>query len=370
MDQSNELNEQVRQLSAELAEMRARLAHIESANGNTRPAARSDRRGFLKLGAGAVMGALGWAAVKVVPAAAATGGYLVLGNSNLADAATTLQAQTNDFYPVFSATSLNFSSAALNAAGVFAGAVQARGDATGPIEGVDGWAQGAQAFGVYGLTDFGAGVTGESVQGVSLYARGTGRLLHDGFVTAGTGIKPNYTPLAGQFEHLRDTDGVMWINNAAGAWRRINSPRADSSDGAGTAFRPFRLLDTRSGKTNGVIVPANKGPFGTSSLSITVAGTGTGTQSIPSDAIAVFGNLTVVGFTGTGWCTIAPKGAGTNPLSDPSSVNWGPGMQPGIANSFFCGLGTAASAGMITVYVELSSGSNVNFIVDITGYVQ
>jgi hypothetical protein len=364
MDHPDELNEQVRKLTAELEEMRARLARIEHANGSGQPAPRSDRRGFLKLGAGAVMGALGWAAVKVVPAAAATGQYMTLGTGNTADAGTTLSAVTNDIYPVFSAQSLNFSQSALNGAGTFSGPLQGLGDATGLIEGVDGWAQGSQGFGVYGLSDLGVGVAGGSVQGVSLYATGTGRLLHDPFVTGGTGLAPTYAPLSNQFEQVRDTDGVMWLNNSAAAWRRINSPRADSDDGLGTAFKPLRLVDTR-GTTGGF-----KGPHGTGSHDFGVAGQGTGKQHIPLDAVAVFGNLTITSFTGTGWAIIAPTGAGTNPAADPSSINWAPGMVPAIANSFFVGLGTGANAGKFTVFVHVATGSSVNYIVDITGYVQ
>ena len=39
----------------------------------------------------------------------------------------------------------------LTTAGTFAGPLQGLGTTTGAVEGVDGWAQGAQAFGVYGL---------------------------------------------------------------------------------------------------------------------------------------------------------------------------------------------------------------------------
>ena len=93
MDHASELEDRVRRLSTELEDMRARMAKLESAGGGRKAVSpRSDRRGFLKLGAGAVMGALGWAAVKVVPAAAATGGYMVLGSTNLANASTRLLA--------------------------------------------------------------------------------------------------------------------------------------------------------------------------------------------------------------------------------------------------------------------------------------
>ena len=364
MEHASELEDRVRRLSTELDDMRARMAKLESANGGGKAVSpRSDRRGFLKLGAGAVMGALGWAAVKVVPAAAATGGYMVLGSTNQANASTRLQAQTNDIYPVFSAQSLNFSQAALDATGeAFAGSLQVLGDGTGIIEGVDGWAGGAQAFGVYGLTDAGVGVTGEANTGVGLYARGTGRLLQDGFVTPGTGQAPSFVGM--QFEQVRDTDGVLWVCDAAGAWRRVNTPRADSDDGAGTAYKPFRAVDTR-GSTGGY-----QGPHGTgTNHTFQIAGTGTGKQHIPTSAVAIFGNLTVTSFTGNGWLTITPAGV-AHAGSDPSTVNFAAGMAPAIANGFFCGLGTGGNAGKVTVYVNVSSGSSINYILDITGYVQ
>jgi hypothetical protein len=368
MDRTHDLEDQVRRLTGEVEDMRARMARLEGNGAMQNNATRSNRRGFLKLGAGAAMGALGWAAVKVVPAAAATGGYMILGSTNLANASTRLNAQTNDIYPVLAAQSLNFS--ATVPPGAFTGTIQALGDPTGVIEGVDGWAGGAQAFGVYGLTDAGVGVTGESSTGVGLYARASGRLLQDAnpalYPLVDSGQAPNYVP--GLFEQVRDTNGVLWIHNKAGAWRRVNTARVDTAVGDGTPFKPFRIVDTRSGLYNGATSAANKGPFGTNtSKTFTITGTGSGAQSIPADAIAVFGNLTVVSFTGSGWLTIAPAGAGTNPLSDPSSVNFAAGMQPAIANSFLCGLN---SSGQLTVYVEVSSGSAINYIIDVTGYVE
>jgi hypothetical protein len=71
---TDELEQEVRQLKGEVDEMRARMARLETNTpGHQNGVPRSDRRGFLRLGAGAVMGALGWAAVRAVPAAAATG---------------------------------------------------------------------------------------------------------------------------------------------------------------------------------------------------------------------------------------------------------------------------------------------------------
>ena len=362
MDSTHELEQQVKRLREELDEMRARLAGLEDGRGNAQK--RSDRRGFLKLGAGAVLGAMGVAAGRVLPAAAATGGNMILGNPNQADANTSLTAITTDFNPVFTVASKGFSSVV---GGPFNGPLQGLGDSsdTTGFDGVDGWAGGMKAFGVYGLTDSGVGVAGEASTGVSLYARGTGRIEQDGLVTPGTGQAPSFPGDA--FEMVRDQDGVMWICDASGAWRRVNTPRADAAAGTGVAYKPFRIIDTRGS------LGAFPGPHGTGSHSFPIAGQGTGAQTIPADAVAVFGNLTITNFSGSGWATIAPAGAGTDPVNDPSSVNWGPGMQPSIANSFFCGLGTGSptvNGGKVTVFVERASGSNINYIVDITGYVQ
>ncbi len=227
--------------------------------------------------------------------------------------------------------------------------------------------------GIFGYSKAGYGVVGASLTGIDVKLNGSGRLGSVANITGGVYGAPTFTPSTFLFETVRDSYGGMWISRNQGsgqsAWKKVNAVRADSDDGTGTAFKPFRLLDTRSGKYNGVITLADKGPFPKgASLTFTVAGTGSGKQHIPADAAAVFGNLTVTGFTGSGWLTIAPAGAGTNPASDPSSVNFGPGVAPAIANSFFVGLGTGVNAGKITVYVQVASGANVNFIVDITGY--
>ncbi len=100
-----------------------------------------------------------------------------------------------------------------------------------------------------------------------------------------------------------------------------------------------------------------------------VAGTGTGISSIPSNALAVMGNLTAVGYTGAGLLTIMPAGIalGTgvgqyNAAADPSSLNFILG-QAVIANTFVCGLHN----GQLQVYVGLASSY---FMVDVTACLQ
>jgi hypothetical protein len=364
MDRTQELEEQVRRLSQTVGEMREQMARLEGhgpekQNGTTR----ASRRGFLRMGAAAAAGALGWVAVKAVPAAAATGGYMILGSANSAANATTLQG-SGALSPVFAAEDIGFSQSALTAAlatftETFAAPLQGLG-ASGIVEGMDAWAAGATAYGVYGFTDAGTGVTGESLTGIGLYARTTGRIRQD---PQGAPGKPGYTP--NLMEQVRDSDGVLWIHDATGNWRRVNSLRTDASDGSGAFFKPFRLIDTRSG--------AIKAPGSVTSLQVT--GSGTGASAIPGTAIAVTGNLTAAAYTG-GVLTIMPDGIGIgtgagqyNPSSDPSSVNFIVG-QGAIANSFVCGLNPAN--GKLQVYVggPPLPGHSSHFIVDITGYIQ
>src|SRR5215472_9347383 len=88
-DRTRELEEEVRQLTRTVEDMRGRMARLEGGDGQAAGGKRS-RRGFLRMGAAAAAGALGWAAVRAVPAAAATGGNMVLGSANVAENPTDL----------------------------------------------------------------------------------------------------------------------------------------------------------------------------------------------------------------------------------------------------------------------------------------
>jgi hypothetical protein len=371
LDRTNELEEQVQRLTGEVDEMRARMARLEGGEpahpNGTEP---KSRRGFLKFGAGAVMGALGMAAAKVVPVAAATNGNFILGAANAAGLPTTLAGDTTAAAagpnPVLKVSSVGTSASLLTAAlppGGLNGAVQALGaDGTtsGQFEGIDAFASGATAWSVYGLTDSGTGVVGESNTGIGLYARRSGRIRQEGLSAAGA---PNYLP--NPFEQVRDANGVLWVHSLIqtggslqGRWRRVNSLRTDTADGLGNAFKPVRLFDSRNG--GGAI----KQPGSTTV--IPVAGVGSGASAIPADAIAVVGNLTAAGYPGGGFLAIMPSGAAYNPSTDPSSVNFIVG-QYAIANSFVCGL----SGGALQVVVGNLPGANAShFIVDITAYIQ
>src|SRR5881409_4057921 len=93
METREEINEQIRRLTAAVNEMRIRVATLEDGDvPSEKPTKRTNRRRFLTLGAGAALGAVGMAASRVLPAAALTGAPFLLGSANLAENPTTLQA--------------------------------------------------------------------------------------------------------------------------------------------------------------------------------------------------------------------------------------------------------------------------------------
>ena len=345
MDRTQELEERVRNLHQTIEEMRTRMARLEGRDPDVVVTKQSDRRGFLRLGAGAVLGALGWAAVKAVPAIAATGGNMLLGCGNSADAPTTLI--TTGGNPQV----LGVEAIGTTFAGTFNGPLQGLGasSSSAAVDGVDGWAGGTFGAGVYGLSDTGYGVIGDSNQGIGLYAATSGRIRQDGLLAAGL---PGYA--ANPFEQVRDANGVLWISElSVVGWRRVNTVRVDAADGSGVPFTPTRLVDTRVGAK----------PAKNSTIKYLVAGTGAGASSIPADAIAVMGNLTATGYSGAGFLTISPAGV----TVATSSVNFITG-QASIANGFIVGLGTGADLGKLQVHVSNNTASH--YIIDITAYIQ
>jgi hypothetical protein len=350
MDRTQELEERVRNLSQTIEEMRNRMARLEGRDPVSAVAKQSDRRGFLRLGAGAVLGALGWAAVKAVPASAATGGNMVLGNPNSADAATTLITTGAD--PQVLGVEAAGTTWVEGTTGTFTAPLQGLGIGLGvsttQVDGVDGWAGGTKGAGVYGLSDTGYGVIGESNQGIGLYAQTSGRIRQDGLLNPGL---PSHSP--NLFEQVRDADGVLWISDPSGGWRRVNTVRVDAADGSGVPFAPFRVFDTRVGAIKAA---------GTTTV-VTIAPSGSGASSIPADAIAVMGNLTATGYSGGGFLALSPAGVTVGT----SSVNFITG-QAAIANGFIVGLGTGVTnGGKIQVKV---AGHASHFLIDITAYIQ
>ena len=116
------------------------------------------------------------------------------------------------------------------------------------------------------------------------------------------------------------------------------------------ALAPTRLLDSRSGNGLG-------GTFQTSApRSFQVAGRGT----IPSNAVAVTGNLTVTGQTAPGYITLGPSvsaSPSTSTLNFPKGDN--------RANGVTVQLG---AAGTLTAVYVAAPGSRTHLVFDVTGY--
>ncbi len=216
MGRIEELEQQVQKLTHVIDEMKGQIVRLEDAKGVPADAAAppQSRRNFLRLGAAAVIGAAGLVAGKVIPAAAADGAAVVTGATVTGEHPTIIQGDAVTAVPVLAAEAQGFNPANLAAAGTFAGPLQGLGTTTGVVEGVDGWAQGSQAFGVYGLTDSGTGVVGEASTGIGLHARGSGRIRQDP-----QSVAPTFTP--NDFEQVRDPNGNLWISQPGGVWRQV-----------------------------------------------------------------------------------------------------------------------------------------------------
>lgn len=351
------------------------------------PPKKTDRRSMLRMAGAALIGAAGAAAVRVVPASAASGSNMIVGCVNTETSPTQLSGSTTNGTIAFGSN------------GAIALKGQGAAATTSTEVGVLGTTKSGAGTGIQGSSTSGVGVQGTSSTGSAGFftsssgydvqlgtlngPAGSGRLSMIGRGDVGT-VSPNWNPSfvitnsltgATNFQHelIRGNDGSIWASRALrlrsgaaphGRWKRVNSVRTDTTDGTGGFFKPFRLLDTRSGaiKAAGSVT------------SVQVAGTGSGSSAIPTSAIAVMGNLTAAGYTGGGFLTIMPDGItiGTgagqyNPSSDPSSVNFIVG-QYAIANSFVCGL----NAGKLEVYVggPPLPGHSSHFIIDITAYLE
>lgn len=466
--------DEVQQLKALVAEQQERLdaleRHVDAPNVGETKDKRSTRRQLLKLAGATLAGAAGSAALRAIPAAAADGNTVTVGNgfTETLGNATWIDARTspggtallgsqstgwgvwgystsgqgvhgNAFNGGTGVVAIGNGSGAGTGVNAFGNgtAVIANGGYTGVaaygsntgVRGASGYGSGISGYGHPGVFGYssngiavqarstygysravyayasgtyaagiqarsltgagalmagatGAVITGNTYGGTYTYAlgagraallahalgggpdavlNGTGRLVQYNGLAGGIGA-PNFNPFPTFFESMRAADGTLWISGAQttgtsqSRWRRVNAVRVDSSDGAGTPFKPKRVIDTRSGarKAAGSTTPVVVAPFGT------------GTSTIPADAVAIIGNLTAVNYTGPGFLAIMPAGVAYNPLTDPSSVNFIVG-QVAIANSFVVGLGTGANAGKVQVVV---AGHASHFIIDVTGYMQ
>jgi len=317
-------DEQIKQLSEEMARLRQMVAPQEPGDATNASAAmdeaptaveavaskRTGRRGMLKAAA-AGAAALGVAAVAVKGAPIAHAGS--------GDGATFQLGQGND------APNVTYT-------------VGTSGSTPGNLLGsYDVNQTGASA--TYGNSHSSYGIAGHSDTGVDIYSYGTGRLqlALSGFV----GVPTSGTYSAG--EMIRDDNGDMFIcvsSGSPGFWLKVAAFDPFFAGGAVNLYNPpFRLYDSRS----------SGGPLLGSSFRDIFFGTAAG----------LVGNLTVTNTTGNGYLVIYPTGA---PTPSTSTVNYLHGQTN--ANSFIVGVG---ATGYVRVH-NFSSG-NADFIIDATGFI-
>jgi hypothetical protein len=367
------LSELVEQQAARLAALEDDLERRE-ANEPDRPRSRRD---ILKLAGAAAAGVAGGALLNVMPAAAADGQPLYLANLAGAVPVTNDATKTTKVTPTSAAVDVSADATSSLFAADMQTAVNGTthlggGSAIGGI-GSPGFAgvlgQGfTDASGTYASLGMeavdpkgnGYGLIASSAGGLDVALYGTGRIHQMSIGTAGY---PPFAPAqappapgAFAFELVRDNNGVLWSSTAAGAWRRLNTPRFDKPDGS-ALFTPVRVVETRGapyGPKGNHAGPLAPGRYTFQKV--------TGSNNIPDDAIALVGNLTAAGYTGQGFAAIMPTGSTFSPSSSPSSLNYGPPTYA-WANAFQVALG---AAGTFDIYVSATT----HIIVDVVGYYQ
>jgi hypothetical protein len=286
---------------------------------------RLSRLGALRAAAVGLVSAAGAAAFGRTEAAhAADGGNFLLGQANSAA----------------SQTELDSTLAASNGAALYVNA----SNADYAVEGLSGavGVYGNGATGVMGVGDIG-GVFSGNLNAVQLNPQG---FAGEDFATS---PHDGDNHLAGDM--LVDKNGVLWLcvaDGTPGTWIKV------SHGGVRPLDSPQRAYDSRLDSTRGIMV-------GGSARSVQIVGVDDVNgvlMGVPSEALAIVGNLTVTATSDYGFLTAFPTGT-TRPTT--SNLNWLAGWT--LANSATVRLGTG---GAIDVYVERSSA---HVIVDVAGYV-
>lgn len=350
------------ELRAQLAERAEMHAHVSGWNAE---AAMSRRKALARIGgvaAAAGVAATGATLATHVPdARAADGGAVLLGQTNNETNQTIIQNDGTSNDPAALQVINN---------GHFMGGAFWGVKVTGPASGIAVFGEApfsesdnVTSTGVYGKSPNGVGVKGESANGfgvvgvgttagvvgattagVDLMATGTGRISqaqaidHDGPPVPADGA---FSP----FEQIRDSAAMLWLRTPT-RWMRPGVVNGGALGGAMNFLpAPVRLIG--AGSPPGVALAKN------SHTDFTLAGL----AGIPTDAKAVFGNVTVYGAGGSGFVTLTPKGGSAST----SSLNFTSSDQP-LSNFVAVGL----NGGAITVIV--SNNFDVKFIYDVVGY--
>jgi hypothetical protein len=389
------LRDEVSELREKLTELTARLQMLEGEDQEGPDGTKvSSRRDLLKLAGALAAGAAGGLVLRPIPAAAASGTAMMLGQANDANAPTdlsptALSSPTSLFRvlgqkpPTIPANPVNDVAAtavtvpvllAIGPDGVFPVTVVSPGPppvlapiypGVAPVQGIGGpvvqgtglnlrhVAEGIDGYAAVLSTDnlaVGAGVVGQSDNGIGVVGSAATDLaaLGAGYIAQTSITDVNNKKIAGpppfpvyDFEQARDKDGALWLSTlvtspAADVWRRMNTV---------IPINPFRVYDSRPSAR-----PAN------SFTTITIAGVG----GVPVDAIGVFGNLTAIQPAADGFLAMFPAGS---PLGQFNNLNYTRGVSA-VSNFVMIGLG----GGQVTVFV--SGNGATNFLFDVGGYLR
>lgn len=331
-------------LNDELERMRALIEAHSGPDGEDEK--RPSRRNLMKFAGAALAGAAGAAVLGAVPAEAAVS-YVQLGayNSEGSAGETFIGGNVNTF--AFGASNYN------------------TGSYAGGIYGGSGGTHAAIRGAAYSGLDLEAGNAYYSTFIHGFKYSGSGRIgqINRTDVSA---VAPNWTPSAQIGEHVRGVNGELWVSRTSGttkaAWRRINSLRVDKTDGTGGVFVPVRVVDSRASQGS---IGGQTGPFAAGSYK---AWQIAGSNGIPSNAVAVVGNVQAVAPSGSfpsgGYLTLFPTGLPS--LPSVANLIYLAGMGY-LSNFFICGLGTGTNAGKLSVYI---GGNSADVVIDIFGYIE
>ena len=151
---------------------------------------------------------------------------------------------------------------------------------------------------------------------------------------------------------------AVWVGdpyaNGSGGWSTtIHELNVGAGDGY-VPVAPVRVLDTRSGRGLSGLFTANV------PRTFAVAGVTVNSVTIPSNAVAITGNLTVTQQTGAGYVALTPT-----PTANPSSSTLNFPLGDDRANNVTIAL---SASGTLSAVYKATSGRHTQLILDVTGY--
>ncbi len=347
----------IQDLEAKVAELTAIVEHL-SVERATEPAAsdereerefpRSSRRNLLKLAGAAAVGTAAAVATNALPAAAADGSSILLGQDGTAN---------NSYTTV---TGINFTGA--NPDGVVLkvqdGTSWSASTAAYPAA-IGGWASvtGKTRNGIYGYTQWSdhAGVVGYGSFGTpgSIGGRFAGARAAVNIVSSGTA--PTVVGVAHETgDIIRTDDGDLWYVAASGSPGSLRKLAGTSTSGSLQLLAtPKRVYDSRVGELPAT-APKTALTGGTRTIDCTLNSSG-----VPAGARGLVLNVTALSLSAGGYLSVSPGAAG---FSGTSTLNWTVNGAV-VANSVTVGAGAGA-----TIDVTVGGGGNANFIVDVFGF--